>query len=267
MMGARLTKVHDLARTRLKSALAAVLALMLVASVALTGCASNEALPETGRASNEEKAASGVLSFTLESTDWVQAEDEAIVVKVSGTSADGKKKSEQYKAVPNQKYLTPLQAGEYEISLLDGKPVKGDHLYKASAQTVSFDGTKDENVVLVLSLDAEAMAQRDAAKEKAAQEKAAAEAAAKAAAEAEAARIAQEQAAAAEAQRIAEEQAAAEAAAAAAAQQNERTVYVAASGKGKKYHSNPNCSRMKGVNELTISQAKAQGYGPCSKCF
>lgn len=265
MMGARLTKVHDLARTRLKSVLAAALALALVVSVTLTGCANNEALPETGKANNEEKAASGVLSFTLESTDWVQAEDEAIVVKVFGTSADGKKKSEQYKAVPNQKYLTPLQAGEYKISLLDGKPVKGDHLYKASAQVVSFDGTKDENVVLVLSLDAEAMAQRDAAKEKAAQEKAEAEAAAKAAAEAEAARIAQEQAAAAEAQRIAEEQAAA--AAAAAAQQNERTVYVAASGKGKKYHSNPNCSNMKGVNELSLSKAEALGYGPCSKCY
>lgn len=257
MMGARLTKVHDLARTRLKSALAAALALALVVSVTLTGCANNEALPETGKANNEEKAASGVLSFTLESTDWVQAEDEAIVVKVFGTSADGKKKSEQYKAAPNQKYLTPLQAGEYKISLLDGKPVKGDHLYKASAQAVSFDGTKDENVVLVLTLDAEAMAQRDAAKEKAAQEKAEAEA--------EAARIVQEQAAAAEAQRIAEEQAAA--AAAAAAQQNERTVYVAASGKGKKYHSNPNCSNMKGVNELSLSKAEALGYGPCSKCY
>ena len=91
--------------------------------------------------------------------------------------------------------------------------------------------------------------------------------AARAALEAEAARVAQEQAAAAEAQRIAEEQAAAEAAAAAAAQQDERTVYVAASGNGKKYHSNPNCSRMKGTTLLTVSQAEAQGYTPCSKCY
>ena len=94
--------------------------------------------------------------------------------------------------------------------------------------------------------------------------------AARAALEAEAARVAQEQAAAAEAQRIAEEQAAAEAAAAAAAeaaQQDERTVYVAASGNGKKYHSDPTCSRMKGTRSLTVSQAEAQGYGPCSKCY
>lgn len=88
----------------------------------------------------------------------------------------------------------------------------------------------------------------------------------RAALEVEAARVAQEQAAAAEAQRIAEEQAAAEAAAAAAAQQNERTVYVAASGNGKKYHSNPSCSRMKGTISLTVSQAESQGYAPCSKC-
>lgn len=91
--------------------------------------------------------------------------------------------------------------------------------------------------------------------------------AARAALEAEAARVAQDQAAAAEAKRIAEEQAAAEAAAAAAAQQDERTVYVAASGNGKKYHSNPNCSRMKGTTSLTVSQAEAQGYTPCSKCY
>lgn len=69
----------------------------------------------------------------------------------------------------------------------------------------------------------------------------------------------------AEAARAAQEQAAAEAVA--AAQQDERTVYVAASGNGKKYHSNPSCSRMKGTISLTVSQAEAQGYTPCSKCY
>lgn len=43
-------------------------------------------------------------------------------------------------------------------------------------------------------------------------------------------------------------------------------VYVASSGKGKKYHSNPNCSRMKGARQITLSQAQAEGYTACSKC-
>lgn len=45
-------------------------------------------------------------------------------------------------------------------------------------------------------------------------------------------------------------------------------VYIAASGNGKKYHDNKNCSRMRGrVKKLKISQAKKQGYGPCKKCY
>lgn len=51
------------------------------------------------------------------------------------------------------------------------------------------------------------------------------------------------------------------------ASQNERTVYVAASGKGKKYHSSPDCSNMKGTKELTEDEAKAQDYTPCKKCW
>lgn len=52
-----------------------------------------------------------------------------------------------------------------------------------------------------------------------------------------------------------------------AAPQNERTVYVAASGKGKKYHSRPDCSNMKGTKELTEEEALAQDYTPCKKCW
>lgn len=77
----------------------------------------------------------------------------------------------------------------------------------------------------------------------------------------------------------AEALAAAEAAAAEAAAQQEAqaqqqqeekqagSVYVAASGKGKKYHSNPNCSSMNGAKELSESEAEKQGYTPCKKCY
>lgn len=127
----------------------------------------------------------------------------------------------------------------------------------------------------------EQQAAQEAEKQKIAQEKAAAEEAEKqkiaqekaAAEEAEKQRIAQEQAAAEEAeqQRIAQEQAAAEAVRQRAEQVQEsqsigQTVYIAASGNGKKYHSNPNCSNMNGTVELSVNEALGRGYTPCSKC-
>ncbi|WP_160686894.1 cell wall-binding protein [Clostridium sp. C2-6-12] len=44
-------------------------------------------------------------------------------------------------------------------------------------------------------------------------------------------------------------------------------VYVASSGNGKKYHSNPKCSNMKDTRHITLSEAQSEGYGPCSKCY
>ena len=45
-------------------------------------------------------------------------------------------------------------------------------------------------------------------------------------------------------------------------------VYIAASGKGKKYHNNPKCSNMKGnVASISIEIATARGYTPCKKCY
>lgn len=50
---------------------------------------------------------------------------------------------------------------------------------------------------------------------------------------------------------------------------NDKTqmVYVASSGNGKKYHSNPNCSNMKGTRHITLSEAQSEGYTACSKCY
>lgn len=45
------------------------------------------------------------------------------------------------------------------------------------------------------------------------------------------------------------------------------TVYVAGSGNGKKYHSNPNCSNMNDPVPLTQAEAEARGYTPCKKCY
>lgn len=50
-------------------------------------------------------------------------------------------------------------------------------------------------------------------------------------------------------------------------QHDEETVYVAASGKGKKYHKNPKCSNMNGTRALTVEEALEEGYTPCKKCW
>lgn len=45
------------------------------------------------------------------------------------------------------------------------------------------------------------------------------------------------------------------------------TVYIAGSGNGKRYHSNPNCSSMNDPVPLTQAEAEARGYTPCKKCY
>lgn len=45
------------------------------------------------------------------------------------------------------------------------------------------------------------------------------------------------------------------------------TVYIAGSGKGKKYHSDPNCSNMNDPVPLAQAEAEARNYTPCKKCY
>lgn len=75
--------------------------------------------------------------------------------------------------------------------------------------------------------------------------------------------ISAEQAAQAEAERIAAEQAQAEA----QQQSQEQMVWISAT--GSKYHSTPDCGKMdpSSAYQMSVSEAEAQGYGPCSKCF
>lgn len=48
-------------------------------------------------------------------------------------------------------------------------------------------------------------------------------------------------------------------------QQYEEMVWIPRS--GSRYHSNPGCSGMKGPQEVPLSEAEAQGYTPCQKCY
>ena len=45
------------------------------------------------------------------------------------------------------------------------------------------------------------------------------------------------------------------------------TVYIASSGNGDKYHSQPTCGRMKNSTPISLSEAEARGYTPCEKCY
>lgn len=47
----------------------------------------------------------------------------------------------------------------------------------------------------------------------------------------------------------------------------DKICYIAASGNGTKYHSNPNCSRMNGAVKTTVDNAKKNNYSACSKCY
>ncbi|MFQ6794597.1 MBL fold metallo-hydrolase [Thomasclavelia sp.] len=50
-------------------------------------------------------------------------------------------------------------------------------------------------------------------------------------------------------------------------QQNQTRVYIASSGNGKKYHSNPNCSNMKNPTAVSITEAQNRGFDACKKCY
>lgn len=47
----------------------------------------------------------------------------------------------------------------------------------------------------------------------------------------------------------------------------EDTVYIAGSGKGRRYHSSSTCSSMKEPVAVTRQEAEAQGYTPCQRCY
>lgn len=257
---------------RIQHTKAFVALVVVLALLGLGGCSSAFGTDSDSDSASQQTALStGVLSFTVEADQWDSATDGSIAVRITGEAHDGSSVFEQYNMVPGEVHDTTLGAGEYEVALVDGKATQGDKYFVAPAVTVSFDGIADKNTVLQIKLDTEKMKQleEEAAAKKAAEEKAAAE---KAAAEKAAAEKAAAEKAAAEKQEQAKKEAAAQSSsskspsASNSSTQSSQTVYIAASGKGKKYHMSSSCSNMKGTVALSVSEAKSRGYGPCSKC-
>lgn len=248
--------INDFRKKYTKAFYAIVIALALVL---MGGCST--ALGENNDSSESAKqetvVSNGVLSFTVEADKWDTATDGSIAVAVTGESDSNGKISRQYSVIPGEACTTDLGAGNYKITLVDGKAEKGSNLFTATAVSVAFDGKTDKNAILRMSLDTAKMKQIE---EEAAAKKAAEEKAAKEKAEAEKQAKAKEQAAA------KQKSSSSSSATAKSSTQNEATVYIASSGNGKKYHTRSTCSNMKGTTALTVSQAKSRGYTPCKKC-
>ncbi len=236
-----------------------ILLLSMVIAVALCGCSQSRSESNVileGETPLATTAGDDQPSVSLEVSCAGEKPVDSLVVSIVGKTAEGVDVSKSLTAVVSSTQKLDLEPGTYTFSFDAFLSVDGKQAYKAASSLYVFDGESSKTVKLSIVPDEEKTAEIVAADE-----------AAKAAAEAEAA---------AAAQRAAEEKAAAEAAAAAQAQAAARqaqsdsgggTVYVAASGKGSKYHSNSNCSRMKGTISMTVSKAKAAGYTPCSKCY
>ncbi|RDB63995.1 hypothetical protein C1878_04210 [Gordonibacter sp. 28C] len=193
--------------------------------------------------------AEGVLSFKVEG-DAEATLPSSVKIVVTGKQGDGTPVNETREAALGKTYALACPSGSYTFTVASSSLVVGDTFFKASNPSYSFDGKRDHTVSVTLKLDDEAMRAAQMAKEAAVQKKAAEEAAAAKAAEDEAAAAA-----------------AAEANAAAAASADDDsgyTVYV--TNTGGKYHANGCQYLKKSKIPISISDAIAQGYEPCSRC-
>ena len=249
---------------------------VLIALVCCPACGSSGTSDDATEtvAQAEEVAPQGTLSFTLASDLW-QPEWGDFTVVVKTMNGDEEAGQEYFRADVGEVYSLDYGPGTYQF-LLDGdSATHDDQVFRADVQTVDFDGTGDELVTVPVVLDEEQTAQRVAERE-AAEAQAKAEEEARLAAEAEAQARAEEEArlaAEAEARAQAEAQAQAEAAAQAQEQQapapapvdqNVRTVYVTET--GEKYHSDGCRYLRKSKIPISLADAQAQGYEPCSVC-
>lgn len=240
-------------------AITAAVGVLLFCAVGFASPGSPDPSSSSGLVAAQSQNEPRVLSFTVSVDSWDEANDGSLVIKIDGEDEDGNFVSEQYKATSDTKYKTDLKPGVYALSLASAKPTSGTRLFKAEPVQFEFDGNTDRNVVLPVMLDVEAIAAAEAEK-KAVEEKKAAEEQATTKKRAAEEKAAQETAAVQNSAKSSGNNSANNTA-------SEMTVYVASSGNGKKYHSNPNCSRMKGTNSMTESQARNRGYSPCSKCM
>lgn len=215
----------------------------------------------SARASQTQQvaAADGKLSLFISLDDAASGIDE-VKIGLEGKTSNGKTVKESLDVAPGHGKELNLGAGEYIFTYNPDSQADKTTLCKYRSHSIEFSAAEDKMVRINLEGDEAAAAAAAAKAEEArvaAEQKAAEEAAEK--------QRKQEEAQQAAAREAAEREAAEQAAK--AQNTEEATVYIAASGNGKRYHSNPNCSNMKGTVSLSVSAAQAQGYTPCQKCY
>lgn len=190
----------------------------------------------------------GTLGFAVNAPDWDSSYGQIPVV-ISGTTEDGIEVEESVLASPGKTYsLTNYEKGHYTFAVEKSALTQGTTVF--SANTVSSEYDKREDIVATVDVTIDKQATQaliDKKEQEEAEAKAEAEERARAEAEAEAR---------------------AEAKAQAEQQQREtasETVYI--TNTGEKYHRYGCQYLRKSCIPISLSEAKARGYEPCSRCF
>lgn len=191
-----------------------------------------------------------------------------VSLKITGKTKAGKKINQTKDVKVGKKTNLKLGPGSYVIHFAKDCAASDTDIYAAGKVTLKYKIASKKNYTFKIAIDQEATkqkadekaaAEQKAAEEKAAAEKAAAEEVQRQAEEQE--RQRQEAEAQAQAQAEAERQAQIQQQ---QAQQNEQTVYVTRT--GDKYHK-AGCHHLRQSQiAMSLSQAQASGYTPCSIC-
>lgn len=183
--------------------------------------------------------------LSLEVVDPKPSGVKSLQIIVTGTTAAGVPVNDTRTVIVGGKNVLGYPSGDYQFAYAAFTSPDGKVIYKEGSTSCSYDEGVAKSVPLQLIENTEEM-QRIAAEQEAARQ--AAEAAAKAEAEAAAAA----------------EAAAREAAQAQSSVNNEYTVYITKT--GEKYHASGCQYLKKSKIPISESDARAQGYTPCSKC-
>lgn len=219
-------------------------------------------------AADEPAEPEPTLGILVSAESWT-GDGQNVSVAISGTTEDGETVNEAKSINPNEPRELNLAAGTYTFAIAPINLNDGETIYRESNISYPFDGEQQVMLVIPLELD-------DAAMQQAQEQKAAEEAAAQAQTQAEQeaqAQATQEAQARSEASQSGTE-AAGQAEAAnpapatpepAATQPVSETVYI--TNTGEKYHRD-GCSYLrKSKIPISLSDAEARGYTPCSRCF
>lgn len=213
-----------------------------------------------------------VLSPKLESitltadTSTVYDIDDAVKIKIKTDPDDYKIQKNDFEIsggtidIDGKKVIfTASKAGKYKI-FVEKSGVTSNTITLKYEDKAALEKEREEERIAAEQAIQEKLAEKQAEQERLEAEQAEQE-------RLEAERAEQEQLAVAQANQESNSSAQAAGQAGQSQPENEAMVYLSAT--GEKYHSIPNCGRMNPnkARQVSLSEAQAQGYEPCSKCY